>query len=486
MKLLKELIKGLDVVELHGTAEAEVTDLSYDSRRVGAGCCFFAIAGVHCDGHDFIAAAIEAGASVIVCERRPEGIEWGGCTAVVVKDSNEAMAHIASRYYGEPSHRMKVIGVTGTNGKTTIATLLYDLVRSLGHKAGLISTVVYKVDEREITSTHTTPDAIRLQRMFAEMVECGCEYCFMECSSHAIVQRRIGGIEFAGALFTNITHDHLDYHKTFAEYIRAKKLLFDGLPKGAFALVNIDDRNGEVMLQNTRAQRHTLSMRQLADFRCKIIEMLLDGMELKINDREVWVRMLGRFNAYNLLTVYGTALLLGFDREEVLQHISMLRPVCGRFESVMAKDHTTAIIDYAHTPDALENVINTINEIRRPGQRLIVLCGCGGDRDRTKRPEMAAIATREADIAIFTSDNPRHEDPEAILRDMEQGVAAGDRYLKLSDRREAIKTAVMLAEPGDIILLAGKGHECYQIVGDEQLPFNDRAEVEEWFKTFNR
>ena len=484
--ILKELLKGVTYAELKGCAESEVSGLTYDSRTVNSGCCFFAVAGTVVDGHNFIGKAIEGGASVIVCEHTPEEVAESGATFVVVEDTNLAMGTIASNYYGNPSHELKVVGVTGTNGKTTIATLLYDLVQSLGHKAGLISTVVYKVGEKEIVSTHTTPDAIRLNAMMREMVDEGCEYCFMECSSHAIVQQRIHGLRFVGGLFTNITHEHLDYHKTFAEYIRAKKSFFDALPKSAFALVNCDDRNGEVMLQNTKASRHTLSLQRMANFRAKVIEMMAEGMELRIDDREVWVQFIGRFNAYNLLTVYGAALLLGFDKEEVLTHLSMLHPVSGRFETVLAKDGTTAIVDFAHTPDALENIINTNDELRTDGQRLIVVCGCGGDRDKTKRPVMGGMASKMGDIAIFTSDNPRSEDPEQILREMEEGVEAGNKYLKIADRHEAIKTAVMLAEPRDIILLAGKGHEDYQIVGTEKLPFNDKAIVKEWFQKFNR
>ena len=484
--ILKELLKGVTYAELKGCAESEVSGLTYDSRTVNSGCCFFAVAGTVVDGHNFISKAIGAGASVIVCEHIPEEVAESDATFVVVEDTNLAMGTIASNYYGNPSHELKVVGVTGTNGKTTIATLLYDLVQSLGHKAGLISTVVYKVGAKEIASTHTTPDAIRLNAMMREMVDEGCEYCFMECSSHAIVQQRIHGLRFVGGLFTNITHEHLDYRKTFAEYIRAKKSFFDALPKSAFALVNCDDRNGEVMLQNTKASRHTLSLQRMANFRAKVIEMMAEGMELRIDDREVWVQFIGRFNAYNLLTVYGAALLLGFDKEEVLTHLSMLHPVSGRFETVLAKDGTTAVVDFAHTPDALENIINTIDELRTDGQRLIVVCGCGGDRDKTKRPVMGGMASKMGDIAIFTSDNPRSEDPEQILREMEEGVEAGNKYLKIADRHEAIKTAVMLAEPRDIILLAGKGHEDYQIVGTEKLPFNDKAIVKEWFEKFNR
>ena len=484
--ILDELLRGVTYTELKGSAEIEISGLTYDSRTASAGSCFFAVSGTVVDGHNFIAKAVEGGAAAVVCERIPEEVAALDCTFVVVEDSNLAMGVIASNFYGNPSQELKVVGVTGTNGKTTIATLLYDLVQSMGYKAGLISTVVYKVGAKEIVSTHTTPDAIRLNAMMREMVDEGCDYCFMECSSHAIVQQRIHGLHFVGALFTNITHEHLDYHKTFAEYIRAKKAFFDSLPKSAFALVNADDRNGEVMLQNTKASRYTLSLQRMADFRAKVIEMMVEGMELRIDDREVWVQFLGRFNAYNLLTVYGAAVLLGFDKEEILAHLSMLRPVSGRFETVVAKDGTTAIVDFAHTPDALENIINTVDELRQMGQRLIIVCGCGGDRDKTKRPVMGEMASRMADIAIFTSDNPRTEDPEQILREMEEGVTGGNRYLKITDRHEAIKTAVMLAEPRDIILLAGKGHEDYQIIGTEKFPFNDKAIVKEYFEKFNR
>lgn len=484
--ILKELLRGVTYTEKRGSAEIEIAGLTYDSRTVSEGCCFFAVAGTVVDGHNFIAKAVESGAKAVICQHIPDEVAECDCTFVVVEDTNAAMGTIASNFYGNPSHELKVVGVTGTNGKTTIATLLYDLVQSMGYKAGLISTVVYKVGAREIVSTHTTPDAIRLNAMMREMVDEGCDYCFMECSSHAIVQQRIGGLRFVGGLFTNITHEHLDYHKTFAEYIRAKKSFFDALPKEAFALVNADDRNGEVMLQNTKASRYTLSLQRMADFRAKVVEMMVEGMELRIDNKEVWVQFLGRFNAYNLLTVYGAAVLLGFEKEEVLAHLSMLRPVSGRFETVLAKDGTTAVVDFAHTPDALENIINTIDELRQSGQRLIVVCGCGGDRDRTKRPVMGGMAAKRADVAIFTSDNPRTENPDDIIREMEEGVEAGDKYLKIADRHEAIKTAVMLAEPRDIILLAGKGHEDYQIVGTEKLPFNDKEVVKEFFEKFRR
>ena len=483
---INNLLKGVDYTAIHGDALREVTNLTYDSRQVVAGSCFFAIEGVVADGHNYIDSAVSKGAVAIVCKRLPESLATETTTYIVTDDTDKAMAIIAANFYGNPSRKLAVVGVTGTNGKTTIATLLYDLVRLMDHKAGLISTVVYKVDDEEIVSTHTTPDTIRLNAMLAAMVERGCEYCFMECSSHAIVQRRIYGIEFKGALFTNLTHDHLDYHKTFAEYIRAKKIFFDELKKGSFAIVNADDRNGEVMLQNTVAKRLSLSLRRAADFNCKVMESTVEGTLLRIDNVDLWVGFLGRFNAYNLLTVYAAAIELGFDKAEVLRCISMLHPVDGRFDMIHATDGTTAIIDYAHTPDALENILKSVAEIRSPKQKVTVICGCGGERDKTKRPEMAAIAVKLSDRAIFTADNPRSEDPEQILREMEQGVAVTDNYMKIVDRDNAIKTAVMLSTAGDIIVIAGKGHETYQIIGTEKLPFNDKERAQYWFATFNR
>ena len=466
---------------MHGEPERVVGGLTYDSRNVRPGDCFFAIRGTQSDGHDYIPMAVEKGAAAVVCEQLPaEPAEE--VVYVVVPDSAGAMADLAAAFYGFPSRELKLVGITGTNGKTTTVTLLYDLVRALGYRAGLISTVVYKVDGREIEATHTTPDPIRLNAMMREMADAGCEFCFMECSSHAIVQERIRGLDFAGGIFSNITHDHLDYHKTFAEYIRAKKRFFDGLPKGAFALTNADDRNGMVMVQNTAAAVSTYSLRGMADFRCKIIEMHVDGMLLRIDGQELWTGLLGRFNAYNLVAVYGAAVLLGLDRGEVLRVLSTLHPVSGRFEIVRAANGTVAVVDYAHTPDALENVLRTIEEIRTPAQQLIVVCGCGGDRDRTKRPEMAAIAVKYASTAIFTSDNPRHESPEAILDEMVAGLQPGTRYVRITDRAEAIRTAVLLSRPGDILLVAGKGHETYQILGDVKHHFDDREEVRKAFE----
>ena len=476
MKRLADLLKDIAIGALQGDEQVSIGGLTYDSRHVQSGDCFFAVRGTQCDGHDFIPSAVTKGAAAVVCEMLPAVCDER-VTYVVVADSQTAMAEMAAAFYDHPSRELRLVGITGTNGKTTTTTLISDLVRAMGYKAGLISTVVYRIDDREIVSTHTTPDTIRLNAMLREMVDVGCDYCFIECSSHAIVQERTHGLHFTGALFSNITHDHLDYHKTFAEYIRAKKLFFDRLPASAFALVNIDDRNGAVMVQNTAAKVKHYSLRSVADYRCKIIETHLDGMLLRIDDREVWVELTGRFNAYNLLAVYGAAVQLGFEPEEVLCTLSLLRSVSGRFEVLRAADGTTAVVDYAHTPDALENVIRTIEEIRTPQQQLIVVCGCGGDRDRTKRPEMAAIAVKYASTAIFTSDNPRHESPEAILDEMTAELPASTRYLRLTDRAEAIRTAVMLARPGDILLVAGKGHETYQIVGDEKFHFDDREQV---------
>ncbi|WP_416998762.1 UDP-N-acetylmuramoyl-L-alanyl-D-glutamate--2,6-diaminopimelate ligase [Alistipes putredinis] len=485
MKQIQELIKATQVLRVEGNSDTRVSRLAYDSRRIAPGDCFFAVSGTQSDGHAYIDAAVAAGAVAVVCQRLPEHLAPSVCY-VVVADTNAAMADMAAAFYGDPSRQLKLVGITGTNGKTTTVTLLYDLFRGLGYKVGLISTVVYCIDTERIESTHTTPDAIRLNEMMARMVEAGCEYCFMEVSSHAIVQERTRGLVFAGGIFSNLTHDHLDYHKTFAEYIRAKKRFFDGLPAGAFALTNADDRNGRVMVQNTAAKVSTYSLRSMADFRCRIVETHLDGMLLRIDGAEVWVGLLGRFNAYNLLAVYGAASLLGLDRGEVLRTLSALHPVSGRFEVIRAENGTVAVVDYAHTPDALENVLRTIGELRTPAQQLFAVCGCGGDRDRTKRPEMAQIAVKYASTAIFTSDNPRHESPEAILDEMTAGLDPSVRYLRIADRAEAIRTAVMLSRPGDILLVAGKGHETYQIVGDEKRHFDDREEVRRAFAALSK
>jgi UDP-N-acetylmuramoyl-L-alanyl-D-glutamate--2,6-diaminopimelate ligase len=480
--MLDKLLQGVEVRSLVGDGTVAVGRLEFDSRKVVPGTLFFATRGTQADGHAYIPAAVAAGAAAVVCEELPAERPVG-VTFVQVPDSTVALGQVASAFYGHPSRRLKLVGVTGTNGKTTTATLLYRMFRRLGYKAGLISTVVYCVDDREIPSTHTTPDSIRLNAMMAEMVEAGCDYCFMEVSSHSLVQHRTAGLAFVGGIFSNITHDHLDYHKTFAEYIRAKKLFFDGLPAGAFALTNADDRNGMVMVQNTKATVKTYALQSFADFRCRIVETLLDGMLLNLDGSEVWVKFLGRFNAYNLTSVYATALLLGARRDEVLRILSDLTSVDGRFEPIHSKEGVTAIVDYAHTPDALQNVIGTINEIRKKDQRLYVVVGCGGNRDATKRPEMAKIAVDGSDMAVLTSDNPRLEEPGAIIEQMKSGLEPGARYLAITDRREAIKAAVALARPGDIILVAGKGHETYQDVGGVKHHFDDREEVRAAFGT---
>ena len=480
MKRIDNLIESTSVVAVCNAAGQAVRSLTRDSREVAAGRCFFAVEGTAADGHLFIPQAVAAGAVAVVCQRLPETLSEEVCY-VVVADTHAALADMADAFYDHPSRELRLVGVTGTNGKTTIATLLFDLFRRLGYEAGLISTVVYRVGERRIESTHTTPDTIRLNALMREMVDAGCAYCFMEVSSHAIVQDRIRRLRFEGGVFTNITHDHLDYHKTFAAYIQAKKRFFDNLPAGAFALTNADDRNGRVMVQNTRAKVSAYSLQSAADFTGRVLEQHLDGMLLRFGNDEVWVKFLGRFNASNLLAVYGTALLLGADRTEVLTALSELAPVSGRLEFVRAADGRTAVVDYAHTPDALENVLRTLGELRVAGGQLIVVCGCGGDRDRTKRPEMAQIAVKYGTTAIFTSDNPRHEDPEAILDEMVAGLSPEARYLRIADRAEAIRAAAMLARPGDIVLLAGKGHETYQIVGDERRHFDDREEIERHF-----
>ena len=481
MKQLNELLVNVRVLN-NIEHNPEVTALEYDSRKVAPGHCFFAVVGTASDGHNYIHSAIEKGAVAIVCQRLPESLSEG-VAYIVVEDTNTAMAAMAAAYYDNPSKELKLVGVTGTNGKTTTATLLYDMFMAMGYKCGLISTVVYRIAERRIDSTHTTPDSIRLNAMMREMVAEGCQYCFMEVSSHAAAQHRIDNLRFAGALFTNLTHDHLDYHGTYKEYIRAKKSFFDSLDKEAWAVVNIDDRNGEVMIQNCKAKCYRLSLRSMADFRTKILEMMPNGMQLHIDNHELWAKFTGRFNAYNLTTVYAAATLLGIDKIEVLRTLSMLSPVSGRFETISASDNTMAVVDYAHTPDALENVLETIDELRKDNQQLIVVCGCGGDRDKTKRPEMAAIAVKHATTAIFTSDNPRTESAEAILDDMIAGVEGKLNYLRITDRRQAIRTASMLAKAGDIIVIAGKGHEDYQIIGTEKHHFDDREEIRAAFAT---
>ncbi len=478
MKNLQTLITDIDIVEVVGDTSCNIESLHYDSREVTCKGLFFAVVGELADGHAYIPKAIELGAVAVVCQILPEHLDPKVCY-IVVADTNIAMGGIAAALYSHPSRELKLVGVTGTNGKTTTATLLYDLFTALGYKVGLISTVVYKIAGEDIPSTHTTPDAIRLAQMMRRMVDSGCDYCFMELSSHAIAQHRTEGLHIDGAIFSNITHDHLDYHKTFGEYIRVKKSLFDSLGKGAFVLTNIDDKNGRVMTQNCKSQVKTYSLRSAADFSAKVVEMHFDGMLLRVDSHELWVKLIGRFNAYNILTVYATAVMLGIAKDEILVALSSLHSVSGRFEYLTTPNGKTVIIDYAHTPDALESVLKTIEDIRQPSQELYVVCGCGGDRDREKRPVMASIAANYAHLAIFTSDNPRNESPESILQDMIAGLSTTPtpRYLKITDRAEAIKTAMMMSRPGDIILIAGKGHETYQIIGNTKHHFDDREVV---------
>ncbi len=460
------------------TLDPEVGEICFDSRRVVKGSCFVAQVGTKTDGHAYIDATVKAGAVAVVCQRMPENPQQG-VAYVVVENSDEALGIMADNYYGHPSRRLKLVGITGTNGKTTTVTLLHRLFREHGCHAGLISTIVNKIDEQEIPANHTTPDAIELNSLLRQMVDAGCQYAFMEVSSHAVVQNRIAGLTFAGGILSNITHDHLDFHKTMANYIAAKKMFFDNLPAKAFALTNIDDRNGMVMVQNTKAAVKTYSLLKSADFTCKIVEDTFQGLQMEINGQEVYTRLVGRFNAYNLTAIYGVAVLLGVAPAEALRLLSTLSAAAGRFQYVSGKG-LVAIVDYAHTPDALENVLSTINDIRRPSQMLFTVVGCGGDRDTTKRPEMARIALKMSDRLILTSDNPRSEDPEKILDDMESGLSNNEKGLvvRIADRRSAIKTAVMMAREGDIILVAGKGHEKYQDIGGVKHHFDDVEELE--------
>lgn len=476
MKILSEILKGIDYTAVN-FCDVAVEKISFDSRSVESGTMFVAQVGVHVDGHKYIDSAIEKGATVVLCQTLPGQLHHG-VVYIQTADSSKALGMAASNFYGNPSQRLKLIGITGTNGKTTTVTLLQRMFRKLGYSVGLLSTVVNKIDEQEIPSTHTTPDAIELNALLHQMADHGCEYCFMEVSSHAIVQQRIAGLHFVGGIFSNITHDHLDFHKTFAEYIAAKKAFFDHLPATAFALTNIDDRHGMVMLQNTAARKCSYSLQGVADFNCRIVENTLQGLLLSIDGQEVWTRLVGRFNAYNLLAIYSTARLCGIPQHEALTVLSTLQAAEGRFEYVNGSGKM-AIVDYAHTPDALENVLQTINDIMTDEQRLIVVVGCGGDRDSLKRPEMAKIAAEMCHTLILTSDNPRTEDPERILDDMEAGLntAQKENALRISDRRQAIKTACTLARQGDIILVAGKGHEKYQEVNGVRHHFDDKEEL---------
>lgn len=481
--ILKDLLKNIDIVNIKGNEDIHVSGVFTDSRKVTSGSAFIALKGVQVDGHQYIGNAIELGAKVIIHE---EDIDTPheGITYIQVKDGADAAGKIATLWYGDPSGKLKLVGVTGTNGKTTTATLLYEMFRKLGYKAGLISTVANYVNDTMFHATHTTPDPLSLNELLAKMADAGCDYAFMEVSSHAIHQKRISGLKFEGGIFTNITQDHLDYHKTMADYLKAKKTFFDDLPQTAFALTNTDDKNGLVMLQNTKAKKYTYSVKSLADFKARIIEKHFDGTAIEINGNELQVQFVGVFNVYNLLAVYGASVLLGQKAEEVMLVLSTLKPVAGRFETLRSPENYTAIVDYAHTPDALTNVLEAIHEVLDGSGRVITVVGCGGNRDKTKRPIMAREAVRLSDQAILTSDNPRWEEPQAIINDMADGLNSSQmkKTLLIVDRRQAIRTACTLANAGDVILIAGKGHEDYQDIKGVKYHFDDREEVKNIFK----
>ena len=480
---LNEILSKVKPLDIVGNAEVEITGVNIDSRRIEKGHLFVAIRGTQVDGHSFIQKATDLGAAAILCEQLPEE-RLEGVTYVVVDSTESAVGPVATMFYNDPTSKLKLVGVTGTNGKTTIATLLYNMFRKFGHKCGLISTVCNYIEDKAVPADHTTPDPIELNRLLAEMVEAGCEYAFMECSSHAIAQKRIGGLKFAGGLFTNLTRDHLDYHKTVENYRDAKKAFFDMLPKDAFAITNADDKNGMVMVQNTKAKVKTYSTRTMADFRGRIIECHFEGMYLDIDGHEVGVQFIGKFNVSNLLAVYGAAVMLGKKSEDILVVLSTLKSVSGRLEPIHSPEGFTAIVDYAHTPDALENVLNAIHEVLDGKGHVITVCGAGGNRDKGKRPLMAQEAAKQSDKVIITSDNPRFEEPQDIINDMLAGLNAQQmkKVLSIADRREAIRTACMLAQKGDVILIAGKGHEDYQEIKGVKHHFDDREEVRKIFE----
>jgi len=483
MKNLKDILKGIDIIKTSASTNTEVDNIRYDSRLVQDGDMFIAIKGVAADGHDYIDKAVEKGARVVVVEDWQENLPEN-VLQIQVEDTHLALALMAANYYGHPSKKLKLTGITGTNGKTTTATLSYKVFQKAGYKAGLLSTVAVLIDGKSFPATHTTPDPLMINHYLNEMVKAGVTHAFMEVSSHGIDQKRTAGLDFTGGVFTNLTHDHLDYHNTFIEYRDVKKRFFDELPDTAFALVNADDRNGLFMLQNTKAEKYTYALKNPADYKAKILEQNFSGMLMLINNMEVWVRLVGKFNAYNLLAVYGIAELLGLEPFDILKILSELESVDGRFELILSPEGKIAIVDYAHTPDALENVLKTINEIRpNNGEKLITVVGAGGNRDKSKRPEMASVASRMSDTVIFTSDNPRDENPDDIIDDMEDGVP-GEHYkktLRITDRRQAIKAAGKLADTGDIILIAGKGHEDYQIIKGVKEHFDDREEIKKVF-----
>ncbi len=482
--VLKELIKNIRTLNITGSTEKEITGVNIDSRRIETGHLFVAMKGTQTDGHAYIGKAITQGAAAILCEDMPESTV-DGVTYIQVESTEDVVGEIATTFYGDPSRHLKLVGVTGTNGKTTIATLLYNMFRKLGYKCGLLSTVCNYIEDEQIPADHTTPDPIALNQLLSRMVQAGCQYAFMECSSHAIAQKRIGGLKFAGGIFTNLTRDHLDYHKTFENYRDAKKAFFDGLPKGAFAITNADDKNGMVMVQNTKATVKTYSTRSMADFRAKILECHFGGMYLEIDGREVGVQFIGKFNVSNLLAVYGAAIMLGEKPDNVLLVMSTLKSVSGRLDPVHSPEGYTAIVDYAHTPDALENVLKAIHEVLNGKGQVITVCGAGGNRDKGKRPLMAQEAVKQSDKVIITSDNPRFEEPQAIIDDMLAGLTAQQmkKVISIVDRKEAIRTACMMAQKGDVILVAGKGHENYQEVCGVKHHFDDKEVLKEVFES---
>lgn len=487
MKLLKDILYKAGIIEVTGSTNVAITALTFDSRKIEKDSLFIAVKGTQADGHTYINDVISKGAIAVLCEEFPEVLNEK-VTYVKVKDTSAALGIIAANFYDNPSEKLKLVGVTGTNGKTTTVTLLFNLFKKLGYKTGLLSTVKNQIINEVMPSTHTTPDAIQLNALLKQMLDKGCTHCFMEVSSHAVVQNRIGGVVFAGGVFTNITHDHLDYHKTFDEYIKAKKRFFDGLGSSAFALTNKDDANGEVMLQNTKASKKTYSLRSMADYKCKVVENQFSGLLLNIDNQEVWSKLIGSFNAYNLLAVYATAILLKEDKTNVLTTLSSLTSVEGRFQYIRTDEGVIGIVDYAHTPDALVNVLKTIMDIRTGNEQVITVVGCGGDRDAAKRPMMAKIACDLSNKVILTSDNPRSEDPDAIIKQMQSGVDAVNhkKTISITDRSEAIKTACSYAKPGDIILVAGKGHEKYQEIKGVKHDFDDMQVLQENLKLFEK
>ena len=487
MTILKDILYKVTLNAVVGSTNVAVSAIDFDSRKINKGDLFVAIRGTITDGHKYIDIAIKNGAISVVCEAIPEKLV-DGITYVEVDNTSKALAVIASNYYDNPSENLRLVGVTGTNGKTTVTSLLYQLFKKAGYKVGLLSTVKIMVDETEYKATHTTPDSLTINKYLREMNEEGVEFCFMEVSSHGIHQYRTEGLHFEGGIFTNLSHDHLDYHNTFAEYRDVKKKFFDELPSNAFALSNVDDKNGLVMLQNTRAKKYTYALKQYADYKTQILENQFGGLLLKVNDSEVWTRLIGNFNAYNVLAIYATAELLGLERVEILRLISDLESVSGRFQYVVSNEKIMAIVDYAHTPDALKNVLETINSIRTKNEELITVVGCGGDRDKTKRPKMGHIASTLSTKVIFTNDNPRTENPDEILKDIESGVEPQNfkKALTIADRKQAIKTACQMAQPNDIILIAGKGHETYQEINGERFDFDDLKIVKELLKQLQK